>query len=330
MKYFSILLFVLVACNTAPAVKETAASANPVAKKHLPVTAGLYDETALAISTEDTITGAFEYYDAWSDKYKAYMRVCKFYFKGKLRGDSVAAIDASWPGSDQHMKGTLKFWTEDTTRKMSMVLDDIPYGYAQIDFEKEGEYVRALGEARPWIKIGIVQAEKCRLYNGPDTAQMQRAYIVEGDIVKVLEQQGDWCHIEYSAPNSSKSLFAWIREEDLSGSSALKVSAQLIYDDGSLADFDAFDKTKALWNVVAAGGDAAKPSNSTKISLMGNLEGVNVLVRNGKKKVVDTVIAKGGPVEYVISGTGCMEVYVTVTKSKKLLYNDTIPFRCGE
>jgi hypothetical protein len=32
---------------------------------------------------------------------------------------------------------------------------------------------------------------------------------------------------------------------------------------------------------------------------------------------------------YNIKITGCSEVYVTVRKNNKMLYNDTIPFQCG-
>src|SRR5262245_29964877 len=47
--------------------------------------------------------------------------------------------------------------------------------------------------------------------------------------------------------------------------SDLIVSAYLIYNDGTLSTFDILnDKTVALWNVVAGGGDALKPSDSTK------------------------------------------------------------------
>lgn len=112
----------------------------------------------------------------------------------------------------------------------------------------------------------------------------------------------------------------------------LKVSAHLIYDDGTLSTFDILnDKSIALWNVIAGEGDALKPSSSTKISLDGNLDSLNIRIKNGRKLEIDTnVIHFEKNLEYVIKKTGCAEVNINITRNEKLVYNDTIPFRCGE
>ena len=114
--------------------------------------------------------------------------------------------------------------------------------------------------------------------------------------------------------------------------SALKVSAYLIYDDGTLSTFDVLnDKTLALWNVVAGGGDALKPSNNTKVNLSGNLDNLRIKIKNGHKLIIDTtIIHSDKDIEYVIKNTGCSEVYVDVIRNRMNLYNDTIPFHCGE
>lgn len=114
--------------------------------------------------------------------------------------------------------------------------------------------------------------------------------------------------------------------------SALKVSAYLIYDDGTFSTFDVLnDKTIALWNTIIGSGDALKPSNSTKVNLSGNLDSLSIKIKNGNKLVVDTIILHSNKdVKYIIKNTGCDEVYVNVTKNKKVVYNDTIPFHCGE
>jgi len=114
--------------------------------------------------------------------------------------------------------------------------------------------------------------------------------------------------------------------------SNLNVSAYLIYNDGTLSTFDVLkDKTIALWNVIAGGGDALKPSDSTKIKLSGNLDSLKIRIRNGRKLVIDTaIIHSDQDFEYIVKNTGCSEVYVRVSRSKKLVYNDTIPFHCGE
>jgi hypothetical protein len=141
--------------------------------------------------------------------------------------------------------------------------------------------------------------------------------------------------IDINVSNASDSIAKPVHDsiaKSLSPKTYLKVSAHLIYDDGTLSTFDVLnDKSIALWNVIAGEGDALKPSTSTKISLDGNLDSLNVKIKNGRKLVIDaTVIHFEKHLEYVLKKTGCAEVNVYVTRNKKLIYNDTILFHCGE
>jgi hypothetical protein len=110
-----------------------------------------------------------------------------------------------------------------------------------------------------------------------------------------------------------------------------KVAAHLIYDDGTLSSFDVLnDKTIALWNVIAGGGDALRPSENTKISFAGNLDSLNIKIKNGQKPVIDTILFSNSAVTYTIKNTGCEEIYIGIVKDKRTIYKDTIPFHCGE
>ncbi|HVM86683.1 MAG TPA: hypothetical protein VMT76_00750 [Puia sp.] len=114
--------------------------------------------------------------------------------------------------------------------------------------------------------------------------------------------------------------------------SELRVSAYLIYNDGTLSTFDILnDKTIALWNVIAGGGDALKPSDSIKIDFNGDMDSLNIKVKNGRKLVIDTTtIHSEKGFNFIIRNTGCFEVFITVKRNKTVVYNDTIPFHCGE
>ncbi len=113
--------------------------------------------------------------------------------------------------------------------------------------------------------------------------------------------------------------------------SGLKVSAYLIFDDGSISTFDVLnDKSVALWNTIIGAGDAMKPSNSIKVNLTGTLDGLKVKIKKGNNLVTNTTISNNIDTEFIIKNTGCDIVTVNVSKNKKVLYNDTIPFRCGE
>lgn len=137
-------------------------------------------------------------------------------------------------------------------------------------------------------------------------------------------------------PNNIESLKVYEHNDSITPKKnkqhTLKVSAHLIYDDGTASSFDVLnDKSIALWNTIIGSGDALKPSSNTRINLLGNLDSLNLRIKNGNKLILDTIIFHSlKEFEYTIKNTGCEEVYVAVFKNKKNLYNDTIPFHCGE
>jgi hypothetical protein len=112
----------------------------------------------------------------------------------------------------------------------------------------------------------------------------------------------------------------------------LKVTAYLIYKDSTTSSFDVLnDKTIALWNTIIGAGDAQKPSERTKIVLTGKLDSFKVTIYNGKKKVVNQKLPNfSGDFEFIINHTGCEEVKVIVMKLDKLIYQNKIPYKCGE
>jgi hypothetical protein len=112
----------------------------------------------------------------------------------------------------------------------------------------------------------------------------------------------------------------------------VKVSAYLIYDNGSISTFDVLnDKTKALWNTIIGAGDAEKPSTSTKIKVSGQVDSLRIIIINGKKKVIDqNLLNSVGDNEFIIENTGCEIVDVQVTKRNKTFFKGEIEFHCGE
>jgi hypothetical protein len=112
----------------------------------------------------------------------------------------------------------------------------------------------------------------------------------------------------------------------------LKVSAYLIFKDSTISTFDVLnDKTIALWNTIIGAGDALKPSEKTRVRLTGKLDGLKVTIYNGKRRIINQKLPDfSGDYEFVINDTGCEEVKVIVTKLDKVVYQDKIPFRCGE
>jgi hypothetical protein len=112
----------------------------------------------------------------------------------------------------------------------------------------------------------------------------------------------------------------------------LRVSARLIYNDGTLSAFDVLnDRSKVLWNAVAGEGDVLKPSSSTKITLDGEVDGLNVKIKNGHKLVIDTTVTTPRTqLIYILNNTGCAVINISIKRNKSAIYIDSIPFHCGE
>ena len=112
----------------------------------------------------------------------------------------------------------------------------------------------------------------------------------------------------------------------------LKVAAYLLYKDNTASKFDVLnDKSKALWNTIIGEGDAEKPSEKIKLVITGTVDSIHLMVKNGKKLVLDKKnLVLAGNMEFVIRDTGCEDVAVTIFRNTKTLLKDTIAMRCGE
>jgi hypothetical protein len=112
----------------------------------------------------------------------------------------------------------------------------------------------------------------------------------------------------------------------------LKVSAYLIYNDGSISSFDVLNnKSIALWNTIIGGGDAIKPSTKVKLVLDGYVEDLLVTIKNGQRPLIKRTASNFvGQIYSIIKNTGCEEVSIKVFGRDKLLYSGVIPFHCGE
>ncbi|MCE3283108.1 MAG: hypothetical protein K0Q66_1845 [Chitinophagaceae bacterium] len=112
----------------------------------------------------------------------------------------------------------------------------------------------------------------------------------------------------------------------------VSVSAYLVYKDSTLSTFDVLnDSTIALWNTVIGAGDAVKPSEKTKVVLAGELANLQVVMYNGKRKVIDQKLPDiNGDMEFFLDNTGCDEVKISLSREGRQVYSGVVPYRCGE
>lgn len=216
-----LLLLVLVACNnkssgTNKTEKENLIITQPQNKIIPKIFSGRYGEMSIAIDSNNNLTGVYEYYDVWDDKFKEYTQICKLYFSGHYsENQNYIDIKAYWPGTKQKLIGKIKI-IQDSISKIGMFLNDAPNCYADVDFTKENTYSRKLDDKKNWIQVRLIKSDKAKFYNSPDISKIRKGYIVKSDIVKVISKKEGWLQIEYNPPNdNTKSTKAWIREEDV-------------------------------------------------------------------------------------------------------------------
>lgn len=113
---------------------------------------------------------------------------------------------------------------------------------------------------------------------------------------------------------------------------ALKVSAFLIYDDGTESSFDILNsKDIVLYNVVAGGGSAIKPAHELKLVFTGNLDGLYAQIEEYEsKEFSEKFPAKSRVHEIVMKDIGCKSIYLVVRDENTNIYDNSIPFGCGE
>lgn len=219
MKYLVGLIFVisgLFFCNdTNKDTKEV--SLNIKSATNFKNFSGRYSEVSVAIDSLKQISGTYEFYSGWNERNNEYENICLFYFWGNLVNDSTAVIKAGWPGSGQNLNGEVIFREKSDTANLSIKLDDQPIGYNDVNFTKVNSFQRNLTEYKNWSQIGIVKDDKLILHKEPDLNQ-RKGYLIKEDIVKIIEQKGDWLFIEFNPKeNTQKSIMGWIDRKGLYG-----------------------------------------------------------------------------------------------------------------
>ena len=210
-----IILFylILASCNNGPkSNSKTSVVEVNSSKNTYDLVSGKYGNISIAIDGK-SVTGAYEYYDRWDKKYKAFTDINVFYFSGEFINDSTVTISTAPSFTEHALKGIIIFGSN----KLMIKLDEQPPEYSDVNFTQDSGVEMTLKQAEPWIQVRFVKAKKARLYNEPDEATIKKGYFVEEDIVKVLQRApNDFVKIEYSNPATpGKDQIYWIKEADL-------------------------------------------------------------------------------------------------------------------
>jgi hypothetical protein len=63
-----------------------------------------------------------------------------------------------------------------------------------------------------WIGVSSVASVRARFHDRPDAASVQRAFLVQGDLIYVYEERPGWYYVKYEG--RKKTVVGWIRKSD--------------------------------------------------------------------------------------------------------------------
>jgi hypothetical protein len=63
-----------------------------------------------------------------------------------------------------------------------------------------------------WIGVNVVNAKRAKFHSQPDAALVQKAFLVEGDVIYVYEERPDWYFVRFE--EGKKKTIGWIKKSD--------------------------------------------------------------------------------------------------------------------
>ena len=166
---------------------------------------GSYDDGVLSIAVnDDVVMGFYENYTGWDEKLQAPRFSCLFFFVGRIENSEIEIASS-------YTKGAIELLEED---RIKISLEEEPGGCWNVepDFD-EGGVDFELTERKDWKFIRMVSSERAYFYNSPDEKERGKSYIIEGDVLRVFEVEGDWVKGEYHGSQGITT--GWIKESDL-------------------------------------------------------------------------------------------------------------------
>ncbi|MDF7758680.1 hypothetical protein PU683_03900 [Kosakonia cowanii] len=166
---------------------------------------GIYEELQLAVSPQGKITG---YYSETLGV--GVTRTCAFALAGEVSAKGDAKI-ASW--SSEVLPGHLVATADGLTLTVPGGQSHDGCVNAMLPLINDG---LALGKTRDtaWQSMAQVRAERLYFYRQPEETTRRKAWIVQDDVVGVLQTKGEWTQVEYLS-DEGKSTTGWVKSAAL-------------------------------------------------------------------------------------------------------------------
>lgn len=164
---------------------------------------GVYENMLLAFSPNGTITGYYR-----EAQGEGVVKSCTFSFSGEARS-GTATITVK---SDESVSGTIQPDNDAIHLKIPKARELPGCGLVLMPEIADGlDY--DLIEKKPWRELRTISKEKAYFHSEPRSDKKQKSYLIKGDVVAVVEKEGEWLHIDYYS-NSGKFLRRWIQDAD--------------------------------------------------------------------------------------------------------------------
>lgn len=166
---------------------------------------GIYEELQLAVSPQGKITG---YYSETLGV--GVTRTCAFALAGEVSAKGDAKI-ASW--SSEVLPGHLVATADGVTLTVPGGQSHDGCVNAMLPLINDG---LALDKTRDtaWQSMAQVRAERLYFYRQPEETTRRKAWIVQDDVVGVLQTKGEWTQVEYLS-DEGKSTTGWVKSAAL-------------------------------------------------------------------------------------------------------------------
>lgn len=164
---------------------------------------GLYENLLISVNANDVVTGYYQ-----EAQGEGVVKSCTFSFSGGARS-GTATITVK---SDESVSGTIQPDNDAIHLKIPKARELPGCGLVLMPEIADGlDY--DLIEKKPWRELRTISKEKAYFHSEPRSDKKQKSYLIKGDVVGVVEKEGEWLHIDYYS-NSGKFIRRWIQDAD--------------------------------------------------------------------------------------------------------------------
>jgi hypothetical protein len=159
-----------------------------------------WQESARIAIDENHITGSVDTKIGENGQY-----VCQFFFDGKIKGKTFSIACHNFIDTGLIL-GSVTI-VNDTS--FFLKTRENPGGSNMIANIEDKGMTFSLTEAKKWLQIRIVTAEKAFFYTAPILSSKRKAYLIKGNEVIVLEKKEEWLKVTYGKTTG------WLQENDM-------------------------------------------------------------------------------------------------------------------